>query len=176
MIHCSNLVTAYTNLKKLYGDKLSFFTKSDLGYDKFDYFPHPLPDAYIRLQTSRGERQFFLNIFEDTEPYFVLVRRTKNYVGYADSGDWAGTNTELPAILMAAAHPSVEKRLRKRLARELEDSFDDELIFATTTLPELLAGDDAKGRIWRIVEEFADNPDEPVKPRGLHLIAKAPDS
>ena len=147
-----------------------FFNKSDLKYEDFDYYPQPLPDAYIRLKTSQGEKQFFLDIFEDTQPYFVLVRRVKKYFSYAGSGEWAATETELPTILMVAPTTSVQKRLRKRIARHLRESCEDELAFATSTIPELLAYSEAGGKAWRLVDEDGDDPEEPVKPKGLSAI------
>lgn len=168
--HCLNILSSYLQLKAIHGTKLQFYTKSDLNYEHYDYFPQPLPDAYVRLKKSQGEKQFYLDIFEDDKPYFVLVRRTKKYVNYASSGEWATTETELPAFLMVAPNTSVEKRIRKKIARELRESWDDDLEFATTTIPDLLRCGEVKGKVWLSIDEDGDDPEEPVQPKTLSAI------
>jgi DNA-binding PadR family transcriptional regulator len=89
--HCKNVLAIYLMLKALYPakDKLNYFTKAQLSYEKYDFMPSPLQDACIRIKTSTGDRYFFLDIFEDNQPFFVLIRRIKKYLDYAGSGEWA---------------------------------------------------------------------------------------
>ncbi len=168
--HCLNILSAYLQLISQYGPKLQFYTKSDLKYEQYDYFPQPLPGAYLRLKIDSGEKQFFLDIFEDTQPYFVLVRRVKKYFSYTGSGDWATTDSELPTILLVSPNTSVQKRLRKKLARELRESWEDDILFATTTLQELLESSEVKGKVWRPIDEDGDDPEEPIHPKGLSTL------
>jgi hypothetical protein len=53
------------------------------------FLPDPLHDAYVRVKTSKGEKEFYLDIFEDSQPFFVLIRRIKKYLDYAGSDEWA---------------------------------------------------------------------------------------
>lgn len=171
--HSLNILSAYLQLKGLHGDKLRFFTKVSLNYEKYEYFPQPLPDAFISIKSGaqgKGKaRRFFLNIYEDNEPFFVLVRRIKKYLEYAGEGDWATTDTELPTILMVVENKSVHKRLRKRIAKELRESYEDEIAFATTRLDDLL-DDEYEGKVWLPVDEEGDDPEEPVKPKALSSL------
>ncbi len=165
--HCLNITSAYLQFKAVHGDKLRFFTKSQIDTEKYTYFPQPQPDAYIRLKTTKGESQFLLDIYEETQPFFVLLRRVKKYVAYAAEGDWeADTGTELPIILMVAQNGSIQKRLRKRIAMELSDTYE-EISVATTTLPHLLVSEAAKGKVWLPIDDEGDDEDEPLKPLGL---------
>lgn len=168
--HCLNMLSIYLALKALYPaqGRLNYFTKSQLSYEKYDFFPAPLQDAYIRIKTSKGEREFLLDIFEDSQPFFVLIRRIKKYLDYAGSGEWTryDEENELPV-----QNKSVHKRLRKRLAKELRESYE-ELAFATTRLEHILKPD-YKGQVWFPIDEDGDDPDEPLKPVTLTRLPQA---
>jgi hypothetical protein len=155
--HCLNLLSIYLVLDSLHGDKLNFFTKSDLKYEQFEFYPQPLPDAHARISSKDGDKEFFLDIYEDTQPFFVLIRRIKKYLKYADSGDWP--EETMPTILMVVENKSVHKRLRKRIAKELRDSYD-EVTFATTKL-EYILDPEHKGSVWFPIDEDGDDPEEP---------------
>lgn len=162
--HSLNILNIYLQFKDLYGARLKFFTKSLLSYEKYEYFPQPLPDVFFSIKSTQNKgatRRFFLNINEDSEPFFVLIRRIKKYLEYAGEGDWAATNTELPTVLLIVENKSVHKRLRKRLAYELRESYED-IRFATTRLEHILKPE-YKGCVWFPVDEDGDEPGEPLK-------------
>ncbi len=166
--HCLNIFDIYLALKALYSDKFSYFTKSQLNYKKYDYFPTPLPDVYIKLKTSRGNKHFFLDIFEDAQPFFVQIRRIKRYLDYAGGGDWGERGGGLPTILLVVESKSIHKRLRKRLAYELRESYE-EISFATTRLEHILKPE-YKGCVWFPIDEDGDDPDEPLEAVGLSSL------
>ena len=172
--HCLNVLSVYLALKALYPakGKLGYFTKSQLSYEKYDFFPSPLQDAYVHLKTSKSDQHFFLDIFEDSQPFFVLIRRIKKYLDYAGSGEWAryDTDGELPTVLLVVDNKSVHKRLRKRIAKELRDSYE-EIAFATTKLEHILNSTENKGKVWFPIDEDGDDPDEPVKPVALSSLS-----
>src|SRR5688572_22340841 len=56
---CLDIFAAYNRLRAEYGDRLRFFARANLNYEQFDYFPQPLPDAYIRLRLGGKEKQYF---------------------------------------------------------------------------------------------------------------------
>lgn len=155
--HSLNILGAYLALSALHGNKLDFFTKSDLKYEQFEFYPQPLPDAHVRISAKDGDKNFLLDIFEDTQPFFVLIRRIKKYLEYAGSGDWP--EESLPTILMIVENKSVHKRLRKRIAKELRDSYE-EVSFATTRL-EYLLDPEYKSKVWFPIDEDGDDPEEP---------------
>lgn len=159
--HSLNILAAYLALSALHGDKLDFFTKSDLKYEQFEFYPQLLPDAHVRVSAKDGDKNFFLDIFEDSQPFFVLIRRIKKYLEYAGSGDWP--EEPLPTILVVVENKSVHKRLRKRIAQELRDSYE-EVTFATARL-EYLLNAEYKGKVWFPIDE--DDPEEPIRPVAL---------
>jgi hypothetical protein len=163
----------YLALKDTYPNKFYYLTKSRLSYEKYDFFPSPLQDACMCVKTSKGDRYFFLDIFEDSQPFFVLIRRIKKYLEYAGSGEWARYDEEggLPTILLVVQNKSVHKRLRKRLAKELRETYE-EVCFATGRL-EYILNPENKGKDWLAIDEQGDDPDEPMKPLVLTKLPQA---
>jgi hypothetical protein len=147
--------------------KFEYFTKAQLSFEHYDQFPSPLQDAYIHIKTSTGTKHFFLDIFADSEPFFMLIRRIKNYLKYTGSGDWVTdtTNDTSPIILLVVESESVHKRLRKRIAYELNESFEN-LEFATTRLEYVTKRHDT-GKVWYPIDEDGDDPDEQIQPKTL---------
>ena len=96
---CLDVFEVYTKLAKVYGEKLEYFAKSELYH--YEDFPDPRPDAYFRIDKGQEEGQYFLEIMDPTQPDFALKRRIKQYIEYAEGGDWEdATGTPLPAILL----------------------------------------------------------------------------
>ncbi len=144
------LFAIHNRLKAQYGESLKFFTKTNLSHEDYDYFPKPLPDAYIRL----GDRQFFLDIYHDDQPYFVAVRKIKQYIAYDENADWSVTETDLPMILAVCESSGLVKRVQKRMVKALDGEWSDsEVVFGVTTKSELLSGEP---KAW----QRADKPDE----------------
>ena len=69
---------------------------------------------------------------------------------------------------MTVQNKSIHKRLRKRLVKELRESYE-ELTFATTRLEHIL-NRDYKGQVWFPIDEDGDEPDEPLKTVALSSI------
>lgn len=103
----------------------------------------------------------------------LFIRRIKKYLDYAGSGEWAryDEDNELPTVLLVVQNKSVHKRLRKRLAKELRESYE-ELTFATTRL-EYILNPDYRGQVWFPVDEDGDDPDEALKPVTLARLPQA---
>lgn len=143
------LFAIYNQLRTQYGDTLKLFTAPELNKDGYGYFPHPLPDAYIRLKASRKNKQFFLDVFHDDQPYFVAVRKILQYVKYDEDAEWGVTDTDLPIVLAICESPSLAKHVQKRIAKALNDVCSDSLTFAVTTKAALLNG---QPTIWQKVD------------------------
>ncbi len=144
------LFAIYNQLKAQYGSGLKFFTKATMNHEQYDYFPHPLPDAYIRLD----DKHFFLNVFYDNEPHFVAQRKIKQYIKYDEDGDWAVTETSLPTLLIVCESSRLAKRVQKYIAKASDDMWpDSEVMYAFTTRDGLFSNDLA---VW----QQADEPEE----------------
>lgn len=148
--HSHNIFSVYNQLKTHYDSKLNFFTKSDLT--SFEHFPKPLPDGFLSLEVKKSTGHFFLEIIEDSQPFFATVRKIKKYIDYNESGEWDITETDFPTILFICESTSLQKRLQKQLLKQTNDY--DDCTFATTTKAELRAMD-TDDAIW-----LTDDPDE----------------
>lgn len=141
------ILAVYIQLRRQYGEALRFFTRAFLNHEDYEYFPQPLPDAYIRLKAGERNKQFFLEMLHDDQPWFVAVRKILQHIKYEEDGDWAETDTNHPTILMVCESERLAKRVRKRAAKALDDSWDeDNLEFAVTTKAQLLGEEMA---IWK---------------------------
>lgn len=151
--HSLNIFATYNQLEVHYSDDLSFFTKSDLtGYE---HYPKPLPDAFLSLEAGGSTEHFFVEIQEDSQPFFTAVRKVKKYIDYEDSGEWAITETDFPAILFVCESASLQKRLQKQITKMLSKTLSDDLVFATSTTEELRGLKD-NATVWQL----ASDPDE----------------
>jgi hypothetical protein len=152
--HSLNIFTVYNQLKARYRNELAFFTKIDLA--SFEHFPKPLPDAFISLEANDDTtRHYFLEVVEDSQPFFTVIRKVKKYLDHKESGEWAITETKYPAVLFICESVSLHRRLQKQIMRIMKSAWVDDLRFATTTMEELKQLQD-NDNIWRIVAESDD--------------------
>jgi len=136
---CLDIFAAYNRLRAQHGDRLKFFTRANLNYEHFDYFPKPLPDAYMRLHTGKEEKQYFLNFHYDNQPFFKSVKKIKALVEYAESGDWDETGTVLPTFLIVCESESLQKRLKKQITKHLNESWSEDIGFTVLGLSDSYA-------------------------------------
>jgi hypothetical protein len=151
--HSLNIFAMYNQLKAHYSNSLDFFTKSDLA--SYEHYPRPLPDAFLSLEAEGSTKHFFVEIPEDSQPFFTAVRKVKKYIDYKDSGEWAITETDFPAILFVCESASLQKRLQKQIAKMLSKTLTDDLVFVTATAEELRGLKD-NNAIW----QSTSDPDE----------------
>jgi len=144
-----DLFAIYNQLKHQYGSELKFFTKATMNREEYDYFPQPLPDAYIRL----GDKHFFLDTYYDDQPNFAVMRRIKQYLTYDENGDWSVTETKLPIVLAVCESAKTAKRVQKYMEKSLNAAWaDSEVVYALTNREELISD---SMTVWR----RADDPD-----------------
>jgi len=120
--HCLIIFAISNQLEATYGNRLELFAKSELA--ELSHFPRPLPDAFISLKNSDQPRartkHFFLEVFEDSMPFFVIAKRISQYSDYFDSDNWDVTGKKFPSLLAVCDSLSLQKRLQKRFS-DLED-------------------------------------------------------
>ncbi len=114
-------------------EEISFFTENELV--PFDYFPDPLPSAYIEVQSKTDTQRYFLEVFDEYTPAFVLRNRVKMYMKYIDNGEWEAhaEGAEFPSILFVCPTNSLKKHIvfytRALFEKEYEEKID---LFLTT--------------------------------------------
>jgi DNA-binding PadR family transcriptional regulator len=145
---CLDILGVYIAFRSHRPD-IKFFTKADLNHEDYEYFPQPLPDAYVKLQDGK---HFFLQIHHAHQPFFVAARAAKRYMEYFENGVWDDTGTYFPTILFVVDSPNIQKRLHKFISKNIED------ISIYTALKDDVPSGNI--RIWR-------NADEPEKTSSL---------
>lgn len=133
--HCLNLADLALQLQAIYGDKLRLFTRSDMA--AYDYFPKWTPDLFLSLKSRTKHeppRRYFLDLWDETQPFFVSVRKARNYITYADEGNWPSDDYAMPTVLAVCRDTKTQQKLARQIRRALEEKdITDEIVFATTT-------------------------------------------
>ncbi|MBP7807540.1 replication-relaxation family protein [Candidatus Saccharibacteria bacterium] len=165
--HCIAIRETGIRLFDLYSEpeahKLQRITKTYMV--QFSEYPSWTPDLYLQYRPTKNTTQhYFLDIWDGTKPFFVSIRKTRNYVNFKESGDWI-EDTPFPAILAICEDAYSQKKLNRQMKRILSDAWDDELIFATTT--KQLLNDAAKptDKIWSKID--VDDNGELITLKGL---------
>ena len=99
-------------LKTYYGEEVKTFTRNELV--DYDYFPQPQPDLYLSIKRD-GVRHYFVDIYDDATPAFVILKKIKRYAEHHDSGEWDSTDSAYPEVIIACTSDKAEQRLRKKL-------------------------------------------------------------
>jgi len=131
--HCLNVFTLYAAFKELYGDDFTFYTKSHIS--NVDYFPKPLPDAYVKFkkrETGEKLRHYMIECFDGTMPEFVMKQRIEALVNHADSGEWTAKTT-YPNTLLVCGTDSLQKKAQKWADKALDQGWADKLVITATT-------------------------------------------
>ena len=88
--HCITVTEVSQRLRDIYGDssKLLRFSKSYMA--QYDYYPKWTPDLHLEVpkKGSTPARRYFLDVWDGTKPFFVSVRKTRNYVSFKESDEW----------------------------------------------------------------------------------------
>lgn len=122
----------YLELKRLYGDSLHFFTKPQLNTEQFEYFPHPLPDAFMTIKGDH-ERHYFVEYFDDAVSIGIHGRKIAGYMKYKESGEWNDTGFDFPTVIIICQSPAMLKRAEKRV-RYFENQESSEISFRLINL------------------------------------------
>lgn len=165
--HCITTTDTAIKLRGLYGDKLKVFPRSYMA--AYSSYPTWAPDLHLQQQTTAaGEpHHYFLDIWDNTKPFFVAVRKTQSYVQFKEMGDWL-EDTPFPTILAVCHDERAQKKLNRQMRRILNDAWDDELVFATTTTAKLMQAAKPTDKIWSKID--ADDNPEPVSLKGLTFV------
>lgn len=136
-------------LQAVYGDKLGLFTHSHMA--AYDYFPSWSPDLFLNIKAGSTRRRYFLDVLDDIKPFFVGVRKVRNYINYAAGNDWPDEAGDLPTVLAICKNEQTQKKLNKQIVYALDGT--DDITFATTTQEQLGAAT-ATSKPWhKIIED-----------------------
>ena len=136
----------YLELNRLYGESLHLFTKSQLNIKQFEYFPHPLPDAFMTIKGNH-ERHYFVEYFDDAVSIGIHGRKIAGYIKYKESGEWNDTGFDFPTVIIICQSPAMLKRAEKRV-RYLDRQEFSEISFRLIDLATLKAINNTKNKAW----------------------------
>ncbi len=131
--------------------QIDFFTQQDLqGYN---YYPDPLPDAYIDEHDGKEHNRYFLYYFDTSMSAKELRYHVSTYFKYAEGGSWQDNtdNAPFPAILLIFENERKKKHIYYYAKSLLEKSFTDEIEIFLTTKEKILK-DQEDTNIWERVE------------------------
>lgn len=165
--HCITIRDTAICLFEIYDEpeakKLQRITKTYMV--QFSEYPTWTPDLYLQYHPAKNiTLHYFLDIWDDTKPFFVSVRKTRNYVNFKESGEWQ-EDTPFPAVLAICEDTYSQRKLNRQMKRILSDAWDDEPVFATTTKQLLNEATKPTDKIWSKVD--ADDDVELTSLRGL---------
>lgn len=132
---CLSVCRTAQALISFYGEETKMFTRTELL--DYDYFPQPQPDLYMSIK-RKSVRHYFVDLYDDTTPTFVLVKKIKKYVEHYESGEWESTDSDYPEVIIACTSGKAEQRLRKKL---LEATTGDITVY-TCTIADLESGNE----------------------------------
>lgn len=148
--HNLTVLSTYLKLKELYGDKIQCFTHIDML--PHDHFPDWLPDLYVRLDKKDETLQFFLDVFDDSKPFFVHVKKVRNYLQHSEDGDWDKTDDEYPVVMSICDTKRNETKLRRQIRKAQDESYE-EVKYATTTTEAFERSTKGRDKIWRMGDD-----------------------
>lgn len=169
--HCLAITETAQQLRATYGGGDKFYILPKSYMVRYDFYPTWAPDLHLELP-ARGQtptRHYFLDVWDGTKPFFVSVRKIINYLNFKESGNKDGREWQedeaFPTILAICQNEQTQKKLNRQMRRILDEQWDNELIFATTTTDRLQQAIKPTDKIWsKIFEE--DSP-KMVSLRGL---------
>lgn len=150
--HHSFILNAYLYFFKNTDKKseLTFFNKHELkGYD---YFPDPLPDGYIAVKEEKNISRYFLESFDESDPYWLPVQKIRKYIDYSRNGNWPANtdNSVFPSILFILPSEKRKTHIFMYGKAKLAKSFEDISLFLTTQ--DTIRFTNGKVNIWKKVE------------------------
>lgn len=155
--HCIASVDVALKLKAVYAPNLEVMSSFELRV--FDYIPTPVPDLYLKYTIDGKLHGAFLDIWDDTRPFFVQVRKIRNYVKHSEESLWPEGKVPFPAILIVCVTEREERKVYRQLKKALRDSyFSEDIPSATVTLATLQNASSDTDEIWHRAN-WSDGPD-----------------
>ena len=145
--HSITLTDTAHQMRAVYGDKIWILPRSYMA--NYSFYPKWTPDLHLKIP-ERGEapaKHYFVDVWDGSKPFFVSVRKSRNYVNFKESGDWE-EDEPYPAILAICEDTTTQKKLNRQMKHILYNAWDNDLVFATTTRKQLDEATKPTEEIW----------------------------
>jgi hypothetical protein len=106
----------YNYYRGLYGESMSFSTKSNMTFAAFDYFPDPIPNGFIRHVQSGAVQCYFLEYIRSHITPVGQYKLVKKYADYFADDKWSSRRSGSPIILLVCETESVFKAINKQVS------------------------------------------------------------
>lgn len=150
--HCIFIADIYLVFMhtKTSDEELSFYTRSQLR--NLDYFPSPLPDAYIVVEEGKDTKRYFLDYLEEYMNHHVFKNRIKTYLQFVEERVWeeSTNDTESPTILIVCTNEKMRKHLYYYFRSFIENSYEDLEVYLTTK--DIILKEDGQNEVWKEVK------------------------
>lgn len=142
----------YNELERLYPGIFDAYSRSELK--EYTFEPPINPDLYLRRekksQAKPKPNDLFLNYTEAYIPFYKLIALIRKYLEFAEQDGWDEMFQTMPNILIITETELLKKRLKRRIARELENSYAD-ILFNICSFKELTSCNDP-AKLWTVVK------------------------
>lgn len=116
-------------------ETLFFATKS--GIADYDYFPNPLPDAYIVIKKPKSTQRYLVDVIDATLPRFAIRGKIQRFIDYYHKDLWEDrTGAKFPSIIIISPNDENKKYTKRFIAKSIDDQ--TEIIFQVVTIDELI--------------------------------------
>ncbi len=107
-------------------EEIHFFTESQLL--SFDYFPDPLPSAYISVKNKEKTKRYFLEVFKDYAASGILRSRLKAYMQYVDERQWEehAKGKPFPIVLFVCPSENLKKHIAYYAKALFEKNYEEQ--------------------------------------------------
>lgn len=130
----------YFLFKKEKGQELNFFTETELK--SCEYFPDPLPTAYIEEIDGQETNRYFLEYFDEYTPANVIRERVNYYLNYCKDGDWQANtdNAPFPTVLFIVPIERRKRHIQYYASAIFAKNLGDDIDLFLTTKSEIKTG------------------------------------
>lgn len=127
--------------KKEKGQELNFFTEQELR--NYEYFPDPLPRAYIEEIDGADTERYFLEYYDEYTPHKIITDRVIYYLNYYKGGDWQANtdNAPFPSVLFVLPTDQRKYHIKKYSQAILNKNLGEDIALFLTTKNEIKSGE-----------------------------------
>ena len=122
--HCLAIADIHSLIVHHYGEKATFFTKSELT--AYEYLLKPLPDVYLTIENATKPNAYFVEICEDNVDFFIHERRVRQYIAYSEAETWqVATGLPFPHVILVVDTDHRRQKFQQYCDYRLERTFTE---------------------------------------------------
>jgi hypothetical protein len=144
---CLLVLRCHNDLKRLYGAKMQFYSKTELR--DYDFFPKTPPTAYLMIDN----KPYLLEFLPSNTTYPAIRGRLAQLMEHYQSGIWAKSGVAYPTVLFICDTPYIERSVRRIGLRTIykADVDPDDFPVNTTTFRALFGASNTA--IWTNIDD-----------------------